>query len=278
MSALRILLFGCPRITHDGTHWYRQETRKADAMLAYLLLNGPRVHPRDRLTAVLWDEVSEERARGSLRTTLWRLRKRLEPHSVARGTYLVTTPAGEVGLNWQSNLWSDVGAFERSIKSVADHKSPLFDPSVPGELEAAVELYKGDLLEGFSDDWVVRERERLRDLYFRALVALMRQAEARGEWEEALGIGQRILALDPMRESIHRALIRLHLRLGQRVQALRQYRRCSRILWDELGVEPMPETRGLWREIMTGANKPALGPPDQVGPDVASVLAAWSKL
>ena len=130
----------------------------------------------------------------------------------------------------------------------------------------------GDLLEGFYDDWIIRRRERLRNLYFRAQDALMQGAVARGFWQEALFVGHRILYEDPLRESIHREVIRLHLRQGQRVQALRQYQRCVRILMDELGVEPMEETRALHDGIVRGARDAGAKPADERTGHSAAVL------
>ncbi len=253
MGGLRVVLFGCPRTSHDGTQWFRQETRPAEALLAYLLLHGPRPHPREVLAGLFWTDSPEDRARNALNTTLWRLRKRLEPAGFSRGTYLHTGPTGEVGLNWRSDLWFDVGAFERGVRELLEQQTEsLDDETVLERVQAALDLYEGELLEGFCDDWILRERERLRGLYFKVFVALMRRALARSEWESALNLGQRILEKDPVRESIHREVIRLHLRLGQRTLALRQYEHCVSLLSSELDVEPMEETRALYQKIVEG--------------------------
>lgn len=250
---MRVVLFGCPRTSHDGTQWFRQETRQAEALLAYLLLHGPRPHPREVLAGLFWADSPEERARNALNTTLWRLRKRLEPAGLSRGTYLQTGATGEVGLNWRSDLWFDVGAFERGVREVlVQQTESLDDETVLERVWGALDLYEGELLEGFSDDWILHERERLRSLYFKVLVALMRGAHAKSEWETALGLGQRILDKDPVRESIHREVIKLHLRLGQRTMALRQYEHCVSLLRSELDVEPMKETRLLYQRIVEG--------------------------
>ena len=97
-------------------------------------------------------------------------------------------------------------------------------------------------------------------------------AVARGLWQEALFVGHRILYEDPLRESIHREVIRLHVRQGQRVQALRQYQRCASILMEELGVEPMEETRALHDGIVRGARDAGARPPDERTGHSAAVL------
>ena len=111
----------------------------------------------------------------------------------------------------------------------------------------------GDLLEGFYDDWALRERERLRMLYLDCLGTLLRRHSETGALEPALRCGRQILALDPLREDIHREVIRLHVRNGHRALALQQYESCRAALEEELGVEPMEETRALCAELLSAA-------------------------
>jgi DNA-binding SARP family transcriptional activator len=226
--------------------------RPAQALLAYLLLHRGRLHRREVLAGVLWGEAPEERARGALRTTLWRLRRAIEPAGVP-GRYLVTTSQGEVGIRLGTDVWVDVAAFEAAVaKAVAGRPEALREEDA-AQLELALRLYEGELLEGFYDDWVLRERERLRALYLQALACLMHIAAARADLKAAIGHGRRILAEDPLRESMHREVMRLCLRDGQRAEALRQFAECRRILDHELQVEPMPETLALYRELSGAA-------------------------
>jgi DNA-binding SARP family transcriptional activator len=81
----------------------------------------------------------------------------------------------------------------------------------------------------------------------------MHIAAARADLKAAIGHGRRILAEDPLRESMHREVMRLCLRDGQRAEALRQFAECRRILDHELQVEPMPETLALYRELSGAA-------------------------
>jgi DNA-binding SARP family transcriptional activator len=215
------------------------------ALLAYLVLQRRRSHPREVLTGLFWGDHPEARARSCLSTALWRLRRVLEPPGVSRGTYLVTSRIGEVGFNCNSEHWVDVAAFEQGVQR-------RMEPDWSG-VESAISHYTGDLLEGFYEDWALRERERLRILYLDALGRLLRHHSETDDVDAALACGQRILEIDPLREEIHRELIRLHLRSGHRAHALRQYQSCRDLLASELGIEPMEETRALNDEILSCA-------------------------
>ena len=265
MGVLRIRLFGTVRVSHDGRARDARLSHTGQSLLAWLLLHRRNAHARETLAALLWCDQRESRARSCLSTALWRLRQVLEPKGVPRGTYLISEPAA-VGFNSASNHWLDVAAFEEGVGHLSA-RAATRAPSDWSRAEAAIAHYTGDLLEGFYDDWALRERERLRILYLDSLGSLLRHYFETGESEKALRCGHQILALDPLREDIHREVIRLHVRCGQRALALRQYECCRAALKEELGVEPMEETRALCAGLLTTvarvtrANRPASAPP-----------------
>jgi tetratricopeptide (TPR) repeat protein len=101
------------------------------------------------------------------------------------------------------------------------------------------------------EDWLMAERERLRELALETLARLLAQQQRGGETREgALQTALRLIALDPLQEPVHRSLMRLYSELGRRGAALQQYQLCQRVLRRELGVEPEEETRQLYREIL----------------------------
>ena len=116
-------------------------------------------------------------------------------------------------------------------------------------LEKAVGLYKGDLLEGWYQDWCLYERERFRTMFLAMLDKLMSHAEAKGILEIGLELGERILRFDRARERTHWRIMRLHHLAGDRTAALRQYTRCVAILEKELGVQPSKRTTALYEQI-----------------------------
>jgi predicted ATPase len=99
------------------------------------------------------------------------------------------------------------------------------------------------------DEWQFYQSEQLRRTFSRVLEQLIGQYRSQGQWAEAVGQARRWLALDPLREEAHRTLMSLLAWSGDRSQALRQYRECVRILDEELGVAPLPETTDLYHAI-----------------------------
>ena len=132
----------------------------------------------------------------------------------------------------------------------------LVEEGGPEALARAVDLYRGDLLEGLAfrgalfEDWLMGERERLRELALDALAKLLAHQRVAGSAETALQTALRLVALDPLQEAVHRTLMRLYAQLGRRGAALRQYQLCVGILQRELGVEPEAGTRELYQEIL----------------------------
>jgi len=231
---LRVYLLDTLDIQYDGQQLPKPPTLKSQSLLVYLILHRDRPQPRERLVDLFWGDRAENKARRSLRTALWHIRRclpegfiRSDPHSVQ--------------FDPQGDLWVDVGEFE-SLVSHDDIDS----------LQSAVALYRGDFLEGFYDDWVITERYRLESLSTEARARLMMAQEARGEHQAALVTALRLLDDDPLREDAHRLAMRAHCRLGQRNAALEQYRRCREIVAEELGTVPMVETTELYQEILDG--------------------------
>jgi DNA-binding SARP family transcriptional activator len=215
-------------------------TRKAQALLAYLALPPGQAHPRAKLAALLWGGIREESARNSLRQALFALRKALAPTtpaalSLERDTVALDRDAAHV----------DVAEFERLLAS-----------GMPEALERASALYRGDLLIGLAvdeplfEEWLLGERERLRELALDGLARLLAQQRKTGATEAALRTGLKLLTLDPLQEAVHRTLMRLYATVGRRGTALRQYQQCVNVLQRELGVEPEAETKQLYQEIL----------------------------
>lgn len=273
MSAVRIFLFGGVRIEHDGRPTAQKATRVVQALLAYLLLERHRSHARDVLVGLFWGDQSEESARGCLNTALWRLRRVLEPDGVPRGTYVANTAQGEIGFNRASDYWLDVAVFEEHANRVLGRPAGTATEADVEQLEGALALYTSDLIEGIYSDWALCERERLRLVYLRSLTRLMRHHGERNAYEKSLAFGERILRLDPLREEIHREMMRLYLACGQRSQALRQFQTCREILAAELDVAPMEETTAVYDRIVAAGRgaRTATAPVETPRPSRSSV-------
>jgi DNA-binding SARP family transcriptional activator/tetratricopeptide (TPR) repeat protein len=235
-------------------------TRKSQALLAYLALSLGRAHPRDQLAALLWGGIRQESARASLRQALFAIRKGLGDSSQAlrlEGDTVALDPAA---------VDVDAVTFQRAVSNGA-----------PDGVERATALYHGDLLSGFAvdeapfEEWLLGERERLRELALGGLARQLTHQRKAGNGEAAVQTALQLLVLEPLQEPVHRTLMRLYEEQGRRGAALRQYQHCVGILQRELGLEPEAETKSLYQEILR--RRSARGLPDELPASVAAASA-----
>jgi DNA-binding SARP family transcriptional activator len=271
MSSVRISLLGVVRVSHQGIPAESGLGRAVKELLGYLTLFRHRFHAREVLAGLFWGDSSEKRARSCLSTTLCRLRKVLEPDPVSAGTYLVTAPTGEIGFNRESDHWLDVDVFENRVNHFLAKPCETLDSKEAGQLEIALNLHRGELLEGFYDDWALRERERLRALYLSGQIHLLYYYSHHSAYEQGLACARNILNLDPLREEIHREIMRLYCRCGQRTLALKQFKNCMQTLDSELSVSPMEETQILYDQIIRRAGRSHLNSGSQGDIDTAQL-------
>jgi DNA-binding SARP family transcriptional activator len=225
-------------------------SRAARSLFAYLAVNRDRRHTRDLLAGLFWPDLPEAKARRRLSQALWQVQDVLAETSAGEPYLLTTTDA--VVFNSAAPFWLDVDQFERALDVVEPDEQ--LDPGgrwiALDQLRAAVELYRGDFLAGFYDDWVTFEQERLRERYLNALTVLVDLLAGAGDNQQALAYARRLTNHDPLRETAHRAAIRLYFLLGRVNDALQQFERCKTVLADELGTEPSPETQALYERIV----------------------------
>ncbi|WP_344012463.1 AfsR/SARP family transcriptional regulator [Streptomyces thermospinosisporus] len=199
--------------------------RNGQRVLAFLALR--RRVCRTVVAGTLWPEVTEEHARGSLRTTLWKLPREEPPLIKSRGDTLLITPA----------LHVDVHDLTHAALGMVDSSS-----GPPSHGEPPLGLLTGeDLLPGWDEDWVLVERERLRQLRLHALDALAEALTREGKRALAMEAAWASVRAEPLRESAHRAVIAAHLAEGNVGEAVRHYDAFRKLLKEELGVEPSPQ-------------------------------------
>jgi DNA-binding SARP family transcriptional activator len=261
--ALHIRLLGPVDLRSGDSPPAPLESARAVSLLGYLLVHRGAPQPRQRLAFMLWPDSTEAQARTNLRKVLHTLRRALPDAE----RFLEVTPSN---LRWREDAPCrlDLADFERAL---AD-----------GDLEAAVGAYGGDLMEGSYDEWVLEERERLRDRCADALERLGREHEQRGALAAAIGCAERLVRLDPLREDGHRALMRLHDARGDRVRAMRAYHGYAAAAQRELGVVPSAPMRAAYEALLDdGATRvpsaAALAGPPLVGrePERARLGALW---
>ncbi len=248
MAALEIQLFGALSLLSDGKPLIRLPSRRGNELLAYLLLNRHTLHARARLAGLFWGDSDDQKARHCLNTTLWRLQGVLGLLPSRQQSYLKVDPR-HIGFNLTSDFHLDVAEFETRC-AWAEQLGPEAVDQQAFLLRQAITFYRADLLPNCYEEWCLVERERLQDLYLRALGRLLAYHVAHDEHDAAIDCARRTLACDPLREEVHRELIQVYLAIGQHGAALRQYRACEEILRRELTVAPMPATQALLTRML----------------------------
>jgi DNA-binding SARP family transcriptional activator len=223
--AVDVALLGGFRLTVDNhaVHTTGAEQR----LVAYVALCSPTT--RTMTAGTLWPDVDEQHAHASLRTSMWQVHRRCPELVNTLGTDL--------------RLGEDVDV--DAIALVVHAHRILRAPSTLSVAHLTAELISQELLPGWYDDWVLTERERSRQLQLHALEAAAEELLARHQTVPALDVALRAVSTEPLRESAHRLVIRIHISEGNIGEAIRQYSLCRQLLGDELGVEPTPQLRRL---------------------------------
>ena len=258
MTEFTIKLLGGFRVVDRSGQAVSVPGAKQQALLAYLALNAGKPIRRDRLMTLLWGERFDEQARQSLRQALTKIRK-LAPD----GLQLLQTDGDTITFS-ADLVVVDAIEFERDA-----------DNEAADACERAAALYEGELLDGLIakettfEEWVSGERARLSALACAVLERAARLQQSGGNADAAITTAQRLVKLDPLRESSHRLLMQIFAETGQRTAALKQYTACAAILSVELGVEPDTETKRLLNTIRQPG--PGQEPAAESGPAAATV-------
>jgi DNA-binding SARP family transcriptional activator len=206
----------------------------AQRLLAFIALHERPIR-REYISGRIWTDSSQEHANANLRTALWRLRRPRCSLVEARG--------GGIGL--ASHVAVDARDVAARARRVLDHRTE--DEDVARLSEA------GDLLPDWYEDWLVVERERIRQLRLCALEASCKDLAASGNFAAAVEAGLAAVAAEPLRESAHRLVMEAHIYQGNVAEALRQYHVFRRLLRDELRLVPSVRMRSLVESILSSS-------------------------
>lgn len=252
MEALEVRLFGQLHIQRGQQVVTDQLPPKLKELLCYLLLFGDRPHPRETLASLLWANSSTAQSKRNLRQALWQLQSSAAVREPVGAGDLLLVDAYWIQLNPAASVWLDVQVLDHAYSRSEGMPGLALDARQIQVLHAAVELYQGDLLEGWFQDWCLHERERLQNIYLCILEKLMDHCETYGQYEAGLAYGARVLQCDGARERTYRRLMRLHCLAGERSAAVRAYDRCAKALRQELDVAPSDQTVALYQRVRKG--------------------------
>lgn len=262
MSArLALHLLGAPRLELDHVP-IAADRRKVLALLAYLAVNRWQ-HHRDHISALFWPDYDQAKAYTNLRHILWEVQQAIgEGWLVASRDTIGLIAEDHSSSQPERVVWVDVARFKSLVTQSRMHAQRDVSLRIP-LLTDSVNLYRNHFLTGFSlkhssvfNEWSVTESEDLRHQFTGALTMLSEDHCSLGEAETAIPYAQRLVALDSLNEISHRLLMKVYIQAGQNSAALKQYQTCEQILRKELGVDPQPETRALYKQIRKGEFRP----------------------
>jgi DNA-binding SARP family transcriptional activator len=196
-------------------------------LLAFLAI-ARRSSPRRHVAGRLWPDVTDDRSSASLRSTLWRIKQVAPPILSIEDQHLGLLPSVRV-----------------DIHEVVDRERTLLVDYVDHHVIRLDDSLSEDLLPGWDEDWVVVERERLRQLRLHTLESMAAILIERGRWREAIDVAFAAVREEPLRETAQRRLIEAHIAEGNLVEARRQFENFRSLLARELGVQPSRSLRVL---------------------------------
>jgi predicted ATPase/DNA-binding SARP family transcriptional activator len=242
---LRIRLLGDFSLVYNEQQVTSINAMRLQSLLAYLVLHCDVPQQRQRLAFLFWPETTEGQARNNLRQLLHQLRQ-----AFPAVEHFLSTDTQTVHWHPVTPFYLDVAEFEEAL-TLADAATRQHDQHVlQVALEQADKLYRGELLPGCYDEWLLPERERLRQRHLQALDDLLRLCEEQGDLVTAIRSAQRLLGLDPLSEDRYRSLMRLFARNHDRASALHVYHTCVTTIQRELGVEPDLATRVIYEQLL----------------------------
>ncbi len=246
---------------------------RCQTLLAYLILQRDTAHTRQHIAFQFWPDSTESQARTNLRNLIHKLRRALPKSDQLLHLTRQT-------IQWQPAIpiTLDVATFEQLLETGdrglehMNFQSPAPNPQSPiPDLQQAIALYRGDLLPGHYDDWILAARERLRQRFLRGIERLVALLEKDQQFADAIPYAQRLLREDPLHEATYRRLMRLQALNGNTAGALRTYHTCTTVLQRELGVSPSPATQEVYERLLN------MGTPRQIASPARVPLVAREK-
>ncbi len=216
--------------------WQSSKTRD----LFFLMLAHSSGMKKETLGEILWPESTPAQLKLRFKNTLYHLRHALQQDVVLfeNDTYF---------FNQKIDYEYDVEVFEDRLAQAHN----LAEPAARSQLfQEALSLYQGDYLPEVDGAWVEPERERLRQAYQKATLELAHQAIQSHDHETVLSACRRLLEIDPFFEEAYRLSMRVYAEKGHRAAIIQQYERCRKVLRDELGVTPSPQTEALYLKLI----------------------------
>ena len=204
---------------------------------------------KDTIIDTFWGETDFEAVEKNFHPTVSHIRKALNSNQSLKQNFLLYRD-GDYQLNQEFSYRIDVEEFDALLsEGEAARRARQFDECTAA-YESALQLYRGEFMQGSYDPWVEEQRSYYREQYLRLLESLAGVAQTAADWPRVMQLAQQIIHEDQFREDIHCLLLRAHAAVGNRGAVKDHYETLKRLLERELGVEPSTETRKLYAELI----------------------------
>ena len=255
---LKVFLAGRVAVETDGglIDEGRFPGRQGRLLFAYLVAEQGRAVPRDELAEALWGESLPVTWDKALTVGVSKLRGLLTDLGLDGATAL-TGAFGCYRLELPEGSWVDVVVAANAIRKGEEALAAGDLEEAKAAAALAESLVRGPFLPGEEGAWVEEKRRELADIRERALTALADASLRSGDASEAVKWAEQAIVLAPFRESGYRRLMEAHTVAGNRAEALRVYEQCRRLLSEELGAYPSPETESIYRGLLEAPSGPA---------------------
>jgi peptide/nickel transport system substrate-binding protein len=256
---LKVFLAGRIVVEGDGVliDEVRFPGRQGRLLFAYLVAEQGRPVPRDELAKTLWSETPPATWEKSLSVVVSKLRALLVERGVD-GANVLTSAFGCYRLNLPEGTWVDVIAAAEAAREAEAALAADDLENAKALATRAASLARQPFLPGEEGAWVDGKRRELTDVLGHALVTLSDACLRSGDETGAAKWAEELIILEPYRETGYRRLMTAHAAAGNRAEALRVYERCRRLLSEELGAYPSPETDSIYRELLRAPSREPL--------------------
>jgi DNA-binding SARP family transcriptional activator len=252
LTDLTIKLLGHPEIFRDPTKPFAPDawtTRRARDILCYIAASKQRRVAKDVLIDAFWPDDDPEVIEKNFHPTISHIRKALNSRQSLKQNFIVFRE-GAYQLNPELSYSIDTEEFERLIADAETAKRAKDTEAFRRSLESAYSIYRGEFMSGVYEEWAEERRGFYSEQFIRVVSGLAKLEFAEKRWANALKYAQEILAADPFREDMHRLIMKVLAAQSKKVAVKKQFEGLKTLLSGELGIEPAPETRRLYKELM----------------------------
>jgi DNA-binding SARP family transcriptional activator len=224
-------------------------TRRARDILCFIVSRRHHRASKDTIIDTFWGETDMDVVEKNFHPTVSHIRKALNSNQPLKQNFLLYRD-GDYQLNPEFSYRIDTEEFDRLLSEGENARRARKIEECVHAYEQALALYRGEFMQGSYEPWVEEQRTYYREQYLRLLESLASAAETATDWQRAMQLAQLIVREDQFREDIHCLILRAHAALGNRGAIKEHYEGLKRILESELGVEPSPETRKLYQQLI----------------------------